>query len=175
MLICEYFYFTKKLHKLCLIDICIRHYSTQQKAFYWWAHCAHLEETIGACLLPSDITSKSIIPLNIGLPVQCQSCKFTMASKEGESSSGSSTASIELSVLGSHESRSMSTQPEGDFETFFISSDSSSSGNSEITNRTESTQDPLMFESQSTESSNLGTQAEDPSSIGTGAFTPKRA
>ena len=40
MLICEYFYFTKKLHKLCLIDICIRHYSTQQKAFYWWAHCA---------------------------------------------------------------------------------------------------------------------------------------
>ena len=84
-----------------------------------------------------------------------------MASKEGESS-GSSTDSIELAVLASHESRSMATQPEGDFETLFISTDFSSSGNSEITNRTESIQDPLMFESQSTESSNLGTQAEDP-------------
>ena len=92
-----------------------------------------------------------------------------MASKEGESSSGSSTASIEFSVRGSHESRSMSTQTEGDFETVFISSDSEPSGNSETTNRTETTQDPLgvnvsplMFESQSTESSNVGTQSEDP-------------
>ena len=93
----------------------------------------------------------------------------TMASKEGESSSGSSTASIEFPVRGSHGSRSMSTQTEGDFETVFISSDSEPSGNSETTNRTETTQDPLcvnvsplMFESQSTESSNVGTQSEDP-------------
>ena len=91
-----------------------------------------------------------------------------MASKEGESS-GSSTDSIELAVLASHESRSMATQPEGDFETFFISTDFSSSGNSEITNRTDSLLDPLggnvsplMFQSQSTESSNLASQAEDP-------------
>ena len=93
----------------------------------------------------------------------------TMASKEGESSTGSSTASIEVPVRVSHGSRSISTQTEGDFETVFISSDSEPSGNSETTNRTETTQDPLggnvsplMFESQSTESSNLGTQAEDP-------------
>merc|ERR1712240_68360 len=74
------------------------------------------------------------------------------------------------SVLGSHESRSMSSQPEGNFETVFISSDSEPSGNSETTNRTETTQDPfcvnvvspLMFESQYTESSNVGTQSEDP-------------
>ena len=51
MLICEYFYFTKKLHKLCLIDICIRHYSTQQKAFYWWAHCEFLANRIYANLI----------------------------------------------------------------------------------------------------------------------------
>merc|ERR1712240_193096 len=93
----------------------------------------------------------------------------TMASKEGESSSGSSTASIEFSVRGSHGSRSMSTQTEGDFETVFISSDSEPSGNSETTNRTETTQDPLcvnvsplIFESQYSELSNVGTQSEDP-------------
>merc|ERR1712240_988196 len=61
----------------------------------------------------------------------------------------------------------ISTQTEGDFETVFISSDSEPSGNSETTNRTETTQDllcvsPLMFESQYTESSNVGTQLEDP-------------
>merc|ERR1712240_257366 len=61
----------------------------------------------------------------------------------------------------------ISTQTEGDFETVFISSDSEPSGNSETTNRTETTQDPLcvsplMFESQYTESSNVGTQSEDP-------------
>merc|ERR1712240_47856 len=94
----------------------------------------------------------------------------TMASKEGESSSGSSKASIEFSVRGSHESRSMSTQTEGNFETVFISSDSEPSGNSETTSRTETTKDPLcgnvsplMFESQYTESSNVGTQSEEPS------------
>merc|ERR1711872_929798 len=72
-------------------------------------------------------------------------------------------------VRGSHGSRSISTQTEGDFETVFISSDSEPSGNSETTNRTETTQDPLcvnvsplMFESKSTESSNVGTQSEDP-------------
>merc|ERR1711989_17266 len=62
---------------------------------------------------------------------------------------------IDISVLGSHESRSLSSQPEGNFET---------------TNRTETTQDPfcvnvaspLIFESQYTESSNVGTQSEDP-------------
>merc|ERR1712240_158441 len=92
----------------------------------------------------------------------------TMASKEGESSSGSSTASIEFPVCDSHGYRSISTQTEGDFETVFISSDSEPSGNSETTNRTKSTQDPLgvnvsplMFESQSTEKSNVGTQSED--------------
>merc|ERR1711951_160045 len=50
------------------------------------------------------------------------------------------------------------------------SSDSEPSGNSETTNRTETTQDPfcvnvaspLIFESQYTESSNVGTQSEDP-------------
>ena len=68
----------------------------------------------------------------------------TMASKEGESSSGSSTASIEFPVRGSHGSRSISTQTEGDFETVFISSDSEPSGNSETTNRTETTQDPFF-------------------------------
>ena len=49
MLICEYFYFTKKLHKLCLIDICIRHYSTQQKAFHWPAHCALARTNLLGC------------------------------------------------------------------------------------------------------------------------------
>merc|ERR1711954_448570 len=83
--------------------------------------------------------------------------------------SGSSTASIEFPVRGSHGSRSISTQTEWDFETVFISSDSEPLGNSETTNRTETTQDPLcvnvsplMFESQYTESSNVGTQSEDP-------------
>ena len=63
----------------------------------------------------------------------------------------------------------MATQSEGDSETFFISTDFSSSVNSEITNRTDSLLDPLggnvsplMFQSQSTESSNLASQAEDP-------------
>ena len=76
-----------------------------------------------------------------------------MVSKNGESS-GSSTDSIDFSVHSSYECRSMATQSEGDSETFFISTDFSSSGNSEITNRTESIQDPLggnvsplMFES----------------------------
>merc|ERR1711873_172260 len=111
----------------------------------------------------------------------------TMASKVGESSSSSSTVSIDISVLGSHESRSLSSQPEvnfetvlissdssqpeGNLETVFISSDSEPSGNSEATNRTETTQDPfcvnvaspLIFESQYTESSNVGTQSEEPS------------
>merc|ERR1712240_549553 len=101
--------------------------------------------------------------------ISSDSALDAMASKEGESSSGSSTASIEFPVRGSHGSRSMSTQTEGDFETVFISSDSEPSGSSETTNRTETTQDPLgvnvsplMFESQSTESSNVGTQSEDP-------------
>ena len=91
-----------------------------------------------------------------------------MASKNGESS-GSSTNSIDFSVRSSYECRSMATQSEGDSETFFISTDFLSSVNSEITNRTDSLLDllggnvsPLMFQSQSTESSNLGTQAEDP-------------
>ena len=48
-----------------------------------------------------------------------------MASKEGESSSGSSTDSIDRDVLGRHESRSLSSQPEVNFETVIISSDSS--------------------------------------------------
>merc|ERR1712240_929377 len=101
--------------------------------------------------------------------ISSDSALDAMASKESESSSGSSTASMEFSVRGSHGSRSMSTQTEGDFETVFISSDSEPSGSSETTNRTETTQDPLgvnvsplMFESQSTESSNIGTQSEDP-------------
>merc|ERR1712240_838308 len=42
-----------------------------------------------------------------------------------------------------HASRSMSSQPEGNIDTVIISSDSESSGNSEITNRNETTQDPL--------------------------------
>merc|ERR1711951_95874 len=71
---------------------------------------------------------------------------------------------------GSHESRSLPSQPEVNFETVLISSDSEPSGNSETTNRTETTQDPfcvnvaspLIFESQYTESSNVGTQSEDP-------------
>ena len=91
-----------------------------------------------------------------------------MASKNGESS-GSLTDSIDFSVRSSYECRSMATQSEGDSETFFISTDFSSSGNSEITNRTDSLLDPLggnvsplMFQSQSTESSNLASQAEDP-------------
>merc|ERR1711951_107832 len=53
-----------------------------------------------------------------------------------------------------HASRSMSSQPEGNIDTVIISSDSEPSGNSEITNRNEITQDPLsvsftplMFES----------------------------
>merc|ERR1711951_264537 len=71
---------------------------------------------------------------------------------------------------GSHESRSLPSQPEVNFETVLISSDSEPSGNSETTNRTETTQDPfcvdvaspLIFESQYTESSNVCTQSEDP-------------
>ena len=67
MLICEYFYFTKKLHKLCLIDICIRHYSTQQKAFHWPAHCAistWLRQRQGGTLLSAGtVGTKTAIPL----------------------------------------------------------------------------------------------------------------
>ena len=48
-----------------------------------------------------------------------------MGSREGESSSGSSTDSIDRDVLGRHESRSLSSQPEVNFETVIISSDSS--------------------------------------------------
>merc|ERR1711873_374439 len=44
---------------------------------------------------------------------------------------------------GMHASRSMSSQPEGNIDTITISSDSEPSGNSEITNRNETTQDPL--------------------------------
>merc|ERR1711872_291782 len=72
----------------------------------------------------------------------------------GSTSSGSSTDSIDGDVLGRHASRSMSSQPEGNIDTVIISSDSEPSGNSEITNRNETTQDPLsvsftplMFES----------------------------
>merc|ERR1711917_217755 len=72
----------------------------------------------------------------------------------GTTSSGSSTDSIDGDVLGMHASRSMSSQPEGNIDTITISSDSEPSGNSEITNRNETTQDPLsvsftpsMFES----------------------------
>merc|ERR1711872_781256 len=68
--------------------------------------------------------------------------------------SGSSTDSIDGDVLGMHASRSMSSQPEGNIDKVIISSDSEPSGNSEITNRNETTQDPLsvtftpvMFES----------------------------
>ena len=68
-----------------------------------------------------------------------------MGSREGESTSGSSTDSIDRDVLGSYASRSMSSQPEGNIETVIISSDSEPSGNSEITNRNETTQDPLSL------------------------------
>merc|ERR1711889_10953 len=68
--------------------------------------------------------------------------------------SGSSTDSIGGDVLGRHASRSLSSQPEGNIDTVIISSDSEPSGNSETTNRNETTQDPLsvsftplMFES----------------------------
>merc|ERR1711872_842297 len=68
--------------------------------------------------------------------------------------SGSSTDSINGDVLGRHASRSMSSQPEGNIDTVIMGSDSEPSGNSEITNRNETTQDPLsvsftplMFES----------------------------
>merc|ERR1711917_69387 len=61
----------------------------------------------------------------------------------GTTSSGSSTDSIDGDVLGMHASRSMSSQPEGNIDTITISSDSEPSGNSEITNRNETTQDPL--------------------------------
>ena len=78
-----------------------------------------------------------------------------MGSREGgTTSSGSSTDSIDGDVLGMHASRSMSSQPEGNIDTITISSDSEPSGNSETTNRNETTQDPLsvsftplMFES----------------------------
>merc|ERR1712163_15601 len=83
------------------------------------------------------------------------SLHVTMGSREGgTTSSGSSTDSIDGDVLGRHASRSMSSQPEGNIDTVIISSDSEPSGNSEITNRNETTQDPLsvsftplMFES----------------------------
>ena len=94
-----------------------------------------------------------------------------MGSREGgTTSSGSSTDSIDGDVLGMHASRSMSSQPEGNIDTITISSDSEPSGNYETTNRNETTQDPLcvnvsplMFESQYTESSNVGTQSGEPS------------
>merc|ERR1711954_459404 len=80
--------------------------------------------------------------------------RVTMGSRKGESTSGSSTDSIDRDVLGRHASRSLSSQPEGNIETVIISSDSEPSGNSETTNRNETTQDPLsvsftplMFES----------------------------
>ena len=68
-----------------------------------------------------------------------------MGSREGGSTSGSSTDSIDGDVLGRHASRSMSSQPEGNIDTVTISSDSEPSGNSEITNRNETTQDPLSL------------------------------
>ena len=69
-----------------------------------------------------------------------------MGSREGgTTSSGSSTDSIDGDVLGMHASRSMSSQPEGNIDTITISSDSEPSGNSEITNRNETTQDPLSL------------------------------
>merc|ERR1712240_843263 len=97
--------------------------------------------------------------------------RVTMGSREGESSSGSSTDSIDRDVLGRHASRSQSSQPEVNIETVIISSDSSQpAGISETTNRTETTKDPLwvnvsplMFESQPTEPSNVGTQSGEPS------------
>merc|ERR1711889_16129 len=70
--------------------------------------------------------------------------RVTMGSREGgTTSSGPSTDSIDGDVLGMHPSRSMSSQPEGNIDTITISSDSEPSGNSEITNRNETTQDPL--------------------------------
>merc|ERR1711872_1078157 len=78
--------------------------------------------------------------------------------------------SIDRDVLGRNASRSLSSQPEGNIETVIISSDSEPSGNSETTNRNETTQDPLsvsfsplMFESQPNETSNVGTQSGEPS------------
>merc|ERR1711917_195342 len=69
-----------------------------------------------------------------------------------------------------HASRSLSSQPEGNIDTVIISSDSEPSGNSETTNRNETTQEPLsvsfsplMFESQPNETSNVGTQSGEPS------------
>jgi len=83
-----------------------------------------------------------------------------------EKSSGSSTESIDYSVRSNYEFRSMATQSHEDSETFFISTDFSSSGNSEITNSNDPLVDtlggnvsPLMFQSQST---NLDSQAQDP-------------
>ena len=83
-----------------------------------------------------------------------------------EESSGSSTESIDYSVRSNYEFRSMATQSHEDSETFFISTDFSSSGNSEITNSNDPLVDtlggnvsPLMFQSQST---NLDSQAQDP-------------
>merc|ERR1711954_556316 len=96
--------------------------------------------------------------------------RVTMGSRKGESTSGSSTDSIDRDVLGRHASRSLSSQPEGNIETVIISSDSEPSGNSETTNRNETAQDPLsvsfsplMFESQPNETSNVGTQSGEPS------------
>ena len=93
-----------------------------------------------------------------------------MGSREGGSTSGSSTDSIDGDVLGRHASRSLSSQPEGNIDTVIISSDSEPSGNSETTNRNETTQDPLsvsfsplMFESQPNETSNVVTQSGEPS------------
>merc|ERR1711917_159783 len=93
----------------------------------------------------------------------------------GTTSSGSSTDSIDGDVLGMHASRSMSSQPEGNIDTITISSDSEPSGNSEITNRNETTQDPLsvtftpvMFDSplnetgEPSENSEPTTQSQDP-------------
>merc|ERR1711989_282013 len=113
-----------------------------------------------------------------------------MGSREGGSTSGSSTDSIDGDVLGRHASRSLSSQPDGNIDTVIISSDSEPSGNSEITNRNETsnvvtqsgepsensepttqshvfycchTGRPLIFESQDSESSNLDTQSQEPS------------
>merc|ERR1711872_928501 len=78
--------------------------------------------------------------------------------------------SIDRDVLGRNASRSLSSQPEGNIEIVIISSDSEPSGNSETTNRNETTQEPLsvsfsplMFESQPNETSNVGTQSGEPS------------
>merc|ERR1711873_52037 len=99
--------------------------------------------------------------------------RVTMGSREGGSTSGSSTDSIDGDVLGRHASRSLSSQPEGNIDTVIISSDSEPSGNSEITNRNETTQShvlycrhtgmPLILESQDNESSNLDTNSQEPS------------